>query len=742
MNKPAILIVEDEAIVAADLANKIKRLGYEVAGTVASANAAIAQVMQERPALVLLDAHLTSGALDSAAGAAVIREEMQVPVVLLTAQSDAGPLERARETGPFAYVAKPVDLRELHVQIELALYKQDADQRLRESEARLVGIVGSAMDAIISVDEAQRIVLFNAAAESMFGVTAAAMFGQTLERLVPERLRHTHAAKLRQFATTDTATRPAGAILEQTARRANGEEFLFEASISYIATAGGKFSTIIMRDITWRKRVEKELKQLNVTLEERVTERTAALQESEARFRQMAEHVQEMVWLTNADATEILYVSPAFETIWGQSCQSLYKNPRLWIEMVHPADRVLVQQATETQRSIGNAWQAEYRVVRPDGSLRWVADQGQVIRDAAGQVYRMAGIARDITERKAAEEVQARLAAIVESSTDAITAMDLNGVITDWTQSAERLYGYTAAEAVGRPVSLIIPSDHTHDIPLFLEHLKAGRGIAAHETMRMRKDGHRFHASLSIAPVRNTAGRVVGSAAITRDMSERRRLEGEIQRISETEKQQLGRDLHDGLTQQLTGVRYLASILKDTLSKQASPEADAAAQIVHELTTATRQARDLVHGLVPVVLHSGDFVPALQGIAASVNNLYKISCRVVAPQEIHLADADAARQLYRIAQEAINNAAKHSQGKRITVRLVTQRGRIILTVRDNGVGLPANHAASTGLGLRILKYRANLLHANLTIARAPRGGTVVKCEFASPIANNESKKKS
>ena len=272
-----------------------------------------------------------------------------------------------------------------------------------------------------------------------------------------------------------------------------------------------------------------------------------------------------------------------------------------------------------------------------------------------------------------------------------------------------------------------------------IQKLKRGERISAYETVRVRKGGQRFDAALTVSPVRNPAGEIIRSSSIPRDITERKRLEAEIPRISEAEKQRLGRDLHDGLTQQLTGVRYLATTLQAALVKKAAPEAAVAANIVRELTTATRQTRNLVQGLVPVVLPGGDIVPAIQELATTVTSLFKISCRVIAPRELHLADEAAARQLYRIAQEAITNAAKHSHGKHITVRLVKQRNQLVLTVRDDGIGLPKTISEPTGLGLRIIQYRAGLLNARLKIARAPGGGTLVTCAFAIPTTNNQSK---
>ncbi|HXI91182.1 MAG TPA: transporter substrate-binding domain-containing protein, partial [Blastocatellia bacterium] len=140
----------------------------------------------------------------------------------------------------------------------------------------------------------------------------------------------------------------------------------------------------------------------NRTLRIRILHRTAALGESEQRFRQIAENIHEVFWLIDMVKQTILYVSPAYEAIWGRTCESLYQAPRSFIAAIHPEDRARVVDAIETDRE--NGFEVEYRVVRPDGSIRWIWDRGFPIRDELGRFYRIAGIAEDITERKKAEQ--------------------------------------------------------------------------------------------------------------------------------------------------------------------------------------------------------------------------------------------------------------------------------------------------------------------------------------------------
>jgi PAS domain S-box-containing protein len=138
-----------------------------------------------------------------------------------------------------------------------------------------------------------------------------------------------------------------------------------------------------------------------------ITDRLRAekvLAESEERFRQLAENVNEVFWMTDPQTTQLLYISPAYERVWGRSCQSLYENPRSFMDAVHPEDQERVRIAVLENQSRGEQTDKEYRVVRPDGSIRWVRDRAFPVKDAAGRFYRVVGIADDFTERKLAEE--------------------------------------------------------------------------------------------------------------------------------------------------------------------------------------------------------------------------------------------------------------------------------------------------------------------------------------------------
>jgi two-component system cell cycle sensor histidine kinase/response regulator CckA len=262
--------------------------------------------------------------------------------------------------------------------------RKEAEEATAASELQLGAIIRSAMDGIITVDESQTILLANPAAERMFGYAPGGLIGRPLDVLIPARHQRAHAAHVRAFGEAGVTHRTMAALGDVEGVRANGELFRLEASISQIELDGRKLFTVIHRDVSERLRAER------------------ALKEEEARFRQLAEAIREVFWLTDVAKQRVVYISPGYETIWGRSCQSLYDAPTTWMDAIHPDDRERVRRAALTQQADGG-YDLQYRVVRPDGSVRWIHDRAFPVREGA-DVVRIAGVAEDITERRRLEE--------------------------------------------------------------------------------------------------------------------------------------------------------------------------------------------------------------------------------------------------------------------------------------------------------------------------------------------------
>ena len=196
-----------------------------------------------------------------------------------------------------------------------------------------------------------------------------------------------------------------------------------------------------------------------------------------------------------------------------------------YLASIHPEDVERVRNAIQDAVVTGEKCVLEYRVVQKDGSVRWVEVHGQCIYEETGKPSRMPGVAVDITDRKRAELAMGRLAAIVDSSDDAIISKDLHGTITTWNQGAERLLGYRAEEVIGQPGTILMPEDRQDEEAHILARIRSGERVDHFETIRRRKDGSLIDLSLTISPVRDDQGRIIGASKIARDITQRKEAE-------------------------------------------------------------------------------------------------------------------------------------------------------------------------------------------------------------------------
>ncbi|MEK7677340.1 MAG: PAS domain S-box protein [Verrucomicrobiota bacterium] len=268
--------------------------------------------------------------------------------------------------------------------------RQQAEAALRKSEEHLRAVLQYAHDAIISTDSNGRIVSWNNGAQIIFGYAAEEVRNEPLTTLMPERYREAHQAGMRRYLSTGKS-HVLDRTVEMHGRRKDGSEFPFELSLSTWSSAKGQFFTGILRDITERKQA------------------AAALAESEDRFRQLAEQSNDGFWFVAPNPERVLYVSPAVEKLWGLPAERFYQDTRAWLTAIHPDDQPRVHAAWQAfLNGQSSRIEEEYRVVRPDGSVRWVLDTGMPIRNEAGEIIRLSGITRNITERKQNERQMLR----------------------------------------------------------------------------------------------------------------------------------------------------------------------------------------------------------------------------------------------------------------------------------------------------------------------------------------------
>jgi signal transduction histidine kinase len=213
------------------------------------------------------------------------------------------------------------------------------------------------------------------------------------------------------------------------------------------------------------------------------------------------------------------------------------------------------------------------------------------------------------------------------------------------------------------------------------------------------------------------------------DISQRVRLEREIVDVSAREQQRFGQELHDGLSQQLTGLKFKASLLEYQLQSKDLPEANDAKAISKLLNEATDEASNLARTVRPVEIESRGLMMALGELAARTAHAHRVKCVCVFRRAVFVHDNNVATHVYRIAEEAITNALQHGEATDIRLALDETKDCVTLTVRDNGRGLPKDFPEDGGLGLHMMRYRARMIGGSVEVRRDPARGTIVSCAF-------------
>ena len=305
-------------------------------------------------------------------------------------------------------------------------------------------------------------------------------------------------------------------------RRKNGGEALVFASMSPARIVGGSIigALGLFWDISSRKKTEQ------------------ALLQSEERFRQLTENLEDVFWVADPVNEKMVYVSPAYDRLWGQNAQSLYQNYHEWTEAIHPDDRERLRDFFVLS-AVQGRFDEEYRILRPDGSVRWIRDRRFAVRDEVLKADRVVGLAEDITERKNAEFSlrlsEGKLRALLEAASEGIIAIDGDGRIFLVNEKSEELFGYRREELLGQTVEMLLPQDlrgvHSGHREAYFAHPRTRAMGAGMALAGRRKDGTTFPVEISLSFV-HEGGSVVVLALIT-DITERKRLE---ERLRETAK--------------------------------------------------------------------------------------------------------------------------------------------------------------------------------------------------------------
>jgi PAS domain S-box-containing protein len=341
---------------------------------------------------------------------------------------------------------------------------------------------------------------------------------------------------------------------------------------------------------------------------------------------------------------------------------------------------------------------------------------------------------KEIARRQRVEEALQTernfVAAVLDAVGTSIIVLDLDGIVVQCNRASEQISGRRMDELTDRHVwSLFAVPEEGERFKRMVERLRGGWRPGTFDGNWSGQNGSVRLISWSISELADGSGQTCNIIAAGVDITESKRLENTILDISAKERSRIGQDLHDGLGQDLTGISFMSKVLEQKLIEELRPEAAEAAKIVKLVNEAINKTRELSRGLLPVGSDAEGLMSELGRWVDEVSDRFGIACRFRCKDPIMIYSENVATHLYRIAQEAVNNAIKHGCPTHIDISLAQSVDGIRLSIKDDGVGLPENLQTSAGLGLQIMNYRAKMIGGTLQVERAPEGGTIVACQL-------------
>lgn len=479
----------------------------------------------------------------------------------------------------------------------------------------------------------------------------------------------------------------------------------------------------------------------------------AEQREKDACFREIFNHAATGIAIAGLNKI-FVKCNPAFCRLVGYTESELCQLE--FLALVHPDDRPRNLVALENLENGKTASvDIDNRYLHKDGSIVSVRKFISMLPDGSGQPAQFLALVTDVSTQlktlDALKQSEERIRTILKTASDAIITIDNRGVIDSVNRSTELIFGYENSELVGQNVSILMPEpfcrEHDSYIHRFLATGEPRIIGTGREVICRRKNGTTFPADLAVSQV-DHLGLFTG---ILRDVSSRKEMQKHILEIAANEQRRIGLELHDGTQQELTGLSLFASTLLDYI-KSANPTnsaetstwqfdaanyarlRDTATLLAKRLVETNEHVRDLAHGIMPVQIDAEGLRSALVELAHTVNSNLNIDCTFECVGELSVPNNTVATHLYRIAQEAINNAIRHSSATKIDIILSLRSDRIVLEVSDNGSGFDSKLVQTDGvsarsMGMRTMHYRANLIGGRVQFLRGIKGGTVMNCEI-------------
>lgn len=523
-----------------------------------------------------------------------------------------------------------------------------------------------------------RVLAANEAALRRYGYTESEFVGLSILDLRPEADRE----RVRAAALRAAGTGPVSGVWTHQTR--GGALLDVEVTSDDVVFDGRQARLVLAHDVTERNRAEKQLR------------------DSEERFRQLAENISEVFWITDPGKAQMVYVSPGYEAIWGRSVAELYANPGRWLDAVHPEDRPRVMESAARQAD--EPYDVEYRIIRPDGTIRWVHDRAFLIRSASGDVYRIVGIAADVTDRLLAAQRIAEQAALLDLANDAIHTRDLQGRVLFWNRGAERIFGWTEAEVRGVQIGDLMAVDPAAFQAAVDSVMAEGRWVGDMEVRT--SEGRRIVVAGRWTLVRDAAGAPTSILSIEIDVTEHRRVEKQFLRAQRLES--LG-TLAGGIAHDLNNV--LAPILMAIESLRDVITAEADRRLLDILQESAQRGADLVRQVLTFARGAEGrrvavtLVPLITELIRVIKDTFPKSIEIEFNRSNDLWEISGdPTQLHQVVMNLCVNARDAMpHGGRLTIQIenvvvddtyaalnpgATIGPHVVLRVSDTGSGIP------------------------------------------------------
>ncbi|MCH8202798.1 MAG: PAS domain S-box protein [Proteobacteria bacterium] len=594
----------------------------------------------------------------------------------------------------------------------------------KQFEDQYKTLLHTAPDPIIQVDLEGKILEINKEAERVFGYRRAELLGQDLEIFVPKGLRKSHRRQRREYLKSPIV-RPMAALSNLTAHCKDGRELPVEISLNPTRISGTPVIIASVRDVTKRRLLEENLKN-----------HAQELEKSEALLNEAQRIAKIGSWEWNIETNESWW-SDEVHRIFGTERQSFEANYEAFLERVHPDDRKLVGDSIQRAIDKYEEHSIDHRIIMMDGMEKIVHEQAEVTFDAVGRPIRMTGTVQDITERKSLEtalEVSERRARRLLESTPAIP---WEADIQTWSFS---YVGPKAVALLGFPRERWLEKDfwanhlHPDDKTWVIEYCRESSEQLDNYEFEYRmiaKDGRTVWLQ-DIVNVAKENGKPIGLRGFMIDITDRKRSERVLRDLTarviaaqEDEQKRIARELHDDLSQELALIAVQLDLLGKDLPKNQNAIKRKLADVQDMAMEASSAVHKISHQLHPAMLDQLGLVAAMgaycnevsarQGPQIEFNNLTKLD---------HVP-ADISLSFYRVLQESIQNALKHSGSDTIRVKLFSKGDEVYLTVQDEGCGFHVDPNADYGLGLTSMAERMELGGGVFEISSEPGKGTKV-----------------